>query len=50
MGYAGKFQERERARQLEARTKRKLRTRIPALGSPVVLEWIEDAALHAPAA
>ena len=41
---------RERARQLEARTKRKLRSRIPALGSPVVIEWIQAAAFHAPAA
>lgn len=41
---------RERARQLEARTKRKLRSRIPALGSPVVMEWIESSVEHAPAA
>jgi RNA polymerase sigma-32 factor len=41
---------RERARQLEARTKRKLRSRIPALGSPLITEWIESAVLHAPAA
>ncbi|HYP90710.1 MAG TPA: sigma-70 family RNA polymerase sigma factor, partial [Polyangiaceae bacterium] len=41
---------RERARQLEARTKRKLKTRIPALGSAVVLEWIENSIEHAPAA
>jgi RNA polymerase sigma-32 factor len=41
---------RERARQLEARTKRKLKNRIPALGSPVVLEWIENSVEHAPAA
>jgi len=41
---------RERARQLEARTKRKLKARIPALGSAVVLEWIENSIEHAPAA
>jgi RNA polymerase sigma-32 factor len=41
---------RERARQLEARTKRKLRSRIPALGSAVVIEWIENSVEHAPAA
>jgi RNA polymerase sigma-32 factor len=41
---------RERARQLEARTKRKLRTRIPALGSAVVAEWIRNSIQHAPAA
>jgi RNA polymerase sigma-32 factor len=42
---------RERARQLEARTKRKLKTRIPALGSAVVMEWIENSIQqHAPAA
>jgi RNA polymerase sigma-32 factor len=41
---------RERARQLEARTKRKLRSRIPALGSPAVVEWIESSIEHAPAA
>ncbi len=41
---------RERARQLEARTKRKLKTRIGALGSAVVLEWIEHSIEHAPAA
>lgn len=33
---------RERARQLEARTKRKLRARIPALGSPALTEWIAN--------
>jgi RNA polymerase sigma-32 factor len=42
---------RERARQLEERTKRKLKRRIPALGSAVVLEWIENSIQqHAPAA
>jgi RNA polymerase sigma-32 factor len=41
---------RERARQLEARTKRKLRSRIPALGSPAVAEWIAHSIEHAPAA
>ena len=41
---------RERARQLEARTKRKLRSRIPALGSAVVVEWIQSSVQHAPAA
>jgi len=41
---------RERARQLEARTKRKLRARIPALASPVVTEWITNTMEHAPAA
>jgi RNA polymerase sigma-32 factor len=41
---------RERARQLEARTKRKLKSRIPALGSAVVMEWIENSIEHAPAA
>jgi RNA polymerase sigma-32 factor len=41
---------RERARQLEARTKRKLRARIPALGSPIVAEWIANSVEHAPAA
>ena len=41
---------RERARQLEERTKRKLRTRIPALASPVVTEWIANSIEHAPAA
>lgn len=42
---------RERARQLEARTKRKLKSRIPALGSAVVMEWIENSIQqHAPAA
>ena len=41
---------RERARQLEARTKRKLRSRIPALGSPAVAEWIATSMEHAPAA
>jgi RNA polymerase sigma-32 factor len=41
---------RERARQLEARTKRKLRSRIPALGSAVVTEWIANSIEHAPAA
>ncbi|HXK20972.1 MAG TPA: sigma factor-like helix-turn-helix DNA-binding protein, partial [Polyangiaceae bacterium] len=41
---------RERARQLEARTKRKLRARIPALASPVVSEWITNTMEHAPAA
>jgi RNA polymerase sigma-32 factor len=41
---------RERARQLEARTKRKLRSRIPALGNPIVTEWIAGESLHAPAA
>ena len=47
---------RERARQLEARTKRKLRSRIHALGSPVVAEWIQNSVTlansveHAPAA
>jgi RNA polymerase sigma-32 factor len=41
---------RERARQLEARTKRKLKSRIGALGSAVVLEWIEHSIEHAPAA
>jgi RNA polymerase sigma-32 factor len=41
---------RERARQLEDRTKRKLRSRIPVLGSPVVKEWIHSALPHAPAA
>lgn len=41
---------RERARQLEARTKRKLKSRIPALGSAVVLEWIQSSMEHAPAA
>jgi RNA polymerase sigma-32 factor len=41
---------RERARQLEARTKRKLKARIPALGSALVLEWIENSVEHAPAA
>ncbi len=41
---------RERARQLEARTKRKLRARIPALASPIVTEWIESSIQHAPAA
>lgn len=41
---------RERARQLEARTKRKLRSRIPALGSPAVAEWIATSIVHAPAA
>ena len=41
---------RERARQLEARTKRKLRARIPALGSPAVAEWIAASVEHAPAA
>lgn len=41
---------RERARQLEARTKRKLKSRIGALGSAVVLEWIEHTIEHAPAA
>jgi RNA polymerase sigma-32 factor len=41
---------RERARQLEARTKRKLKHRIGALGSAVVLEWIEHTIKPAPAA
>ncbi|HEY6081408.1 MAG TPA: sigma-70 family RNA polymerase sigma factor [Polyangiaceae bacterium] len=41
---------RERARQLEARTKRKLRSRIPALGNPVLTEWIANSIEHAPAA
>lgn len=41
---------RERARQLEARTKRKLRSSIPALGSPAVAEWIANSIVHAPAA
>jgi len=41
---------RERARQLEARTKRKLRSRVRALGSPIVTEWIENSIEHAPAA
>ena len=41
---------RERARQLEARTKRKLKVRIPALSSAVVMEWIENSIEHAPAA
>lgn len=41
---------RERARQLEARTKRKLKSRIGALGSSLVLEWIEHSFEHAPAA
>ena len=41
---------RERARQLEERTKRKLRSRIPALGSAVVTDWIEDTLEQAPAA
>jgi RNA polymerase sigma-32 factor len=41
---------RERARQLEARTKRKLRSRIPALGSAVVTEWIENSLVQQPAA
>lgn len=31
---------RERARQLEARTKRKLKSRIPALGNAIVSEWL----------
>jgi RNA polymerase sigma-32 factor len=31
---------RERARQLEARTKRKLRTSIPAFGNAIVNEWL----------
>jgi RNA polymerase sigma-32 factor len=31
---------RERARQIEARTKRKLRKRIPACGSPLFNEWL----------
>ncbi len=41
---------RERARQLEARTKRKLKSRIQGLGSPVVAEWIQSSFEHAPAA
>jgi RNA polymerase sigma-32 factor len=41
---------RERARQLEARTKRKLRSRIPALSNPAVTEWIKSSIEHAPAA
>lgn len=41
---------RERARQLEARTKRKLKSRIQGLGSPVVTEWIQNSFEHAPAA
>jgi RNA polymerase sigma-32 factor len=41
---------RERARQLEARTKRKLKSRIGALGNAVVIEWIEHSIEHAPAA
>src|SRR3954467_1093707 len=41
---------RERARQLEARTKRKLRRRMPAPGSPIVTEWIQNSIDHAPAA
>lgn len=36
---------RERARQLESRTKTKLKLRIPALGGPVVNEWLSDFAL-----
>ncbi|HEY2407747.1 MAG TPA: sigma-70 family RNA polymerase sigma factor [Polyangiaceae bacterium] len=39
---------RERARQLEARTKRKLRARIPALGDAIVDEWLDG--VSAPAA
>lgn len=41
---------RERARQLEARTKRKLKIRIQGLNSPVVTEWIQSSFEHAPAA
>lgn len=41
---------RERARQLEARTKRKLKTRIQGLNIPVVAEWIQSSFEHAPAA
>ena len=41
---------RERARQLEARTKTKLKRRIPALGGAEVTEWIENSVEHAPAA
>ena len=41
---------RERARQLEARTKRKLKHRIGTLGSAVVLEWLEQTIKPAPAA
>jgi RNA polymerase sigma-32 factor len=41
---------RERARQLEARTKRKLKHRIGALGSAAVVEWIEHTIKPAPAA
>jgi RNA polymerase sigma-32 factor len=42
---------RERARQLEVRTKHKLRMRIPAVGNPIVNEWIENCiAQQAPAA
>jgi RNA polymerase sigma-32 factor len=41
---------RERARQLEARTKRKLKQRIGKLGSAVVVEWIEHTIKPAPAA
>lgn len=33
---------RERARQLESRTKTKLKLRIPALGGPIVNEWLSD--------
>jgi RNA polymerase sigma-32 factor len=41
---------RERARQLEARTKRKLRRYINELGSCVVLDWVEHVVEPAPAA
>jgi RNA polymerase sigma-32 factor len=33
---------RERARQLESRTKSKLKSRIPALGGAVVGEWLRE--------
>lgn len=41
---------RERARQLEARTKRKLKRSIGALGSSALVEWIEHTIKPAPAA
>ena len=41
---------RERARQLEARTKRKLRSRIPFLGGASVSEWLDTGIEHVAAA
>ena len=39
---AGQLPVSERARQLESRTKSKLKVRIPALGGAVVDEWLRD--------